>query len=680
MTNEWWHSPQRIVQTNLRLIDASLDPETLAAELADFGATAMLFNVGGIFAWYPSQLPMQAQNPRLDRDLLGEMIAAAHRHSIRFIGRYDLSKGTSIAYDAHPEWFCVNREGKPFEYNGTYQACVNGDWYQEQAPRLLEETLGHYEIDGLFFNMFGYLATDYSFRDYGLCHCNNCKTAFREFAGADLPTDRQTSNPIYRKYLQFQDVTSAALKTRIYDLVKSIRPAAGISNMGRRSDFFRGELNRRVDRPRPEWAYQGGEQARTFRSIGRNRVRHSSGITHFIDFPWRNSAENAAAQTLRLAQQVANGADPHYYVMGPLNQADRKALPAVRAIFQYRGENEEAYANLDSIAQVALYVSQKSRRFDPGGGSNPLKAFRGAYRALLEAGLVFDLIDEDRATDDDFAATHARYDTIVLSGVSCLSDTEIRNLDAYVAAGGTLLTIGPTGEYDEVGNARAAGLKSLPIENSAAKPFDSRGAYLIFGDNPLDGLDTDLVMLDGPYAPVSPKPGAQTLYNVQMPQRFGPPELCFTDDAPSDVPGVVIGSHGKGRGLYVPFALGGLYMDYGLLEYRKLLAELATRYGAPQSVALSRTGRIEVTAQRQEATGELLIHLINYSGQNDNTVDEAIPVHDLTLTLTGIGAASARTLVTCKSLDEVGDPKDPERQTLKLPPLGAFEAIVISTS
>ena len=65
--------------------------------------------------------------------------------------------------------------GEPFEYNGTYQACVNGDWYQVQAPKLLEESARSLRDRRLVFNMFGYLTTDYSFHHYGLCHCENCQ-------------------------------------------------------------------------------------------------------------------------------------------------------------------------------------------------------------------------------------------------------------------------------------------------------------------------------------------------------------------------------------------------------------------------------------------------------------------------------------------------------------------------
>ena len=189
---DWWHSPQRIVQTNLRLIDASLDPEKVAADLPAFGATAMLFNVGGIYGWYPSELAaagaQSAPRPRpRRRDDRGGPPARhqVHRPLRSFQGDEDRLR-------CPPRLVLRQRSGEPFEYNGTYQACVNGDWYQEQAPSVLEETLGRYEIDGLFFNMFGYLATDYSFRHYGLCHCENCKRNFRAFSGgADLPGGHQ---------------------------------------------------------------------------------------------------------------------------------------------------------------------------------------------------------------------------------------------------------------------------------------------------------------------------------------------------------------------------------------------------------------------------------------------------------------------------------------------------------
>jgi hypothetical protein len=161
-----------------------------------------------------------------------------------------------------------------------------------------------------------------------------------------------------------------------------------------------------------------------------------------------------------------------------------------------------------------------------------------------------------------------------------------------------------------------------------------------------------------------------------MPQPFGPPELCFTEQSPSDLPGAVIGDYGKGRTIHVPFMLDGLYMDYGLAEHRGMIAMLAIRYGPPQRVTLSSHSRVELTIQRQEETGKLLVHLVNYSGQNDNVVDDAIPLHGLELRLTGGGATAAHALVADARIEIHNDASG--CQILRLPPVGAFEAISIT--
>ena len=338
---EWWRQPQRIVQTNLRLIDANLDPARVARQAREFGATALLFNVGGIYAWYPTELPLQARNPLLTSDLLGAMIAATRAEGLNFMGRFDLSKGTELAYSAHPDWFCSNAEGAPVEYNGTYAACINGGWYQQQSVELIEETLGRYPIDALFVNMFGYVRADYSHRNTGICRCANCVEGFRAFSGGmELPTATEVSDPVYRTYLRFQDATIAALSRKIYDTVKRVRPTAGIANIAGARDFARTEANHSVVRAQPEWAYQSGEQARSARSVG-GGAPYSASIVHFFDFPWRYTAESAGCQGLRLAQQLANGGSPHYYFLGTFDQEDTKPLDVVRWFFAHHAAHED---------------------------------------------------------------------------------------------------------------------------------------------------------------------------------------------------------------------------------------------------------------------------------------------------------------------------------------------------
>lgn len=675
--SDWWRHPQRIVQTNLRLVDAGLDPHALASELRAFGATAMLFNVGGIFAWYPSDLELQAPNPLLECDLVAEMIDAAHAADIRVIGRYDLSKATQTAYDAHPDWFCRDISGRPFEYNGTYQACVNGAWYREQSPEVLRETLVRYPLDGLFINMFGYQRNDYGYRKLGVCQCEACQRAFRDFAGMNLPQSYDPCEPGLREYLRFQGQTSTSLREEFHTLIKSLRPSIAVSNSGKRSDFFRGEINRRLDRPQ-EWVHMSGEQARTFRSLGGNRIRYSSAVTHFVDYPWRYASEPGPQQALRLAQQLANGADPHYYFMGLLDQPDREPIDEVRRIFQFHAENEDRYSDLDSAAKVGLYMSSKSARY---GEQGSVEAFRGAYKALLESGVVFDIVHDSRAEEPEFPQEHRRYDVIVLTGASCMSQQEGRMLDAYVASGGALVAIGGTGTSDEVGQPIATcPLECLPVTGLVATHPDMRGGYVRLENGVSFPADTDLALLDGPYFEFGLKSTAMVRHRIELPQRFGPPELCYPDaECASNMPGLICGTSGEGRVAVIPWQADKLYHLHGLTPHRALIARQVSEFSSPPPVALSAEGRHEVTLQRQSSTGDLLVHVINYSGQAGDSCQSPVTLHNAKLTL------KQAVNLTCKALLSGVEVRlragsAPGELVGDLPPIGTFEVLWLHAS
>ncbi len=508
---EWWQLPYRMVQTNLRMTDALMDPRAVARQAREFGATVLLFNIGGIFAFYPTALPLHARNPMLKGDLLGEMLEAAHAEGLRLVGRFDLSKSTRPAYEAHPDWFVHNRQGEPIEYNGTYQACVNGGWYQGYAHEILREALGRYAVDGVFFNMFGYRSTDYSGTYHGICVCGNCRERFRAMYGRELPAREDFSDPVYADYLAFTDRTSLELGDAIYRTVKATRP--GIAVMGQRTtcDLMRMEIQRAVRRPAPEWPYQAGEQARWAAAVARGKV-FASTSANFIDFAWRFVSETGACHVLRFAQQLANGAALDYYLLGTFDQEDPKPFPAIRALYAWHAANQEHYAGLRNAARIGLYQSRKAAAY--GGatatGAEQTACFRGAYRALAEGRLPFAFVCDERMLDDDVAEQLGRYDVLVLPNVGCMSEAECAALDAWVEAGGTLIATGETSLYDERGAARAGfALSCLP----ATKVEIARNglhAYFKVADDELPGSVARLLMLDGWYFLVAAIVGAET--------------------------------------------------------------------------------------------------------------------------------------------------------------------------
>lgn len=72
MANWWYEKPMRLVQTNLRQIDIKRNPREIVREVKDFGANAILFSVGGIVSFYPSELEFQTPIPDLKGDFVGE--------------------------------------------------------------------------------------------------------------------------------------------------------------------------------------------------------------------------------------------------------------------------------------------------------------------------------------------------------------------------------------------------------------------------------------------------------------------------------------------------------------------------------------------------------------------------------------------------------------------------------
>jgi hypothetical protein len=676
----WWKQPYRIVQTNLRLTDASLNPEALAAQVRDFGATGVTFNVGGIYAWYPTELELQAVNPflALGQDLTGEMLHAAHAAGLRMVGRFDLSKGTRIAYEAHPEWFVHNKAGEPQEYNGTFQACVNGGWAKHYGLQILEEALPRYDLDGVFFNMTGYQPYDYGNNYRGICHCRNCQDRFAEMFDRRLPEREDFSDPAYPDYLLFKKMTGGAASKAIYDTVKRLRPDTGVMGNGRGScDFMRLELQRAVHRPAPEWPHQAGELCRW--GAAKNRgMAYATASTNFLDYQWRFASETAAHHLLRVGQTIANGGQIDYYLLGLFDQDNAAPIAPMRAFMHWHRANEAHLGTTRSLARVALYHS-RATELHAGAtltAKQQTNAFRGAYRVLLEGRVPFDFVSDDRMSDDEIAEQLAAYDVIVMPNVACLSDAEAAALDSFVEAGGTMVATGETGAYDERGRRRDGfALESFPAGRlSHAK--NGLETYIEAETGELNLPDTHLLHLDGWYFYHEPKDDAEALLRLQPQPKYGPPELCFAELPATDNPGVLSREHGQGKVHYLPWLPEWLYFRDGLPEHRELLLQLIGEASRPEA-RLTGAGAVELTVRaKDDGSGGRVVHLINYVGQRGSAYEEPPALTGLRLGVQG-AAGGAEALAAGGTLT-FGEADDEGYAWVELPDLKHFEVVVLA--
>ncbi len=283
----WWLTPRRMIQTNLREIDARMDLDAYVDSLADCRANVVLFNVGGIVANYPTDLPFHYRNPNMQGDLTAEVVRRLHAHGIRVIGRFDFSKVNESIAAKHPDWLSRDRQGNAYPpYNGQQPTCLNGGYQQEGMFAILTEALDRYPLDGVFFNMIGYPRRDYSGRDLGICQCAGCKTRFRQMSGLDLPKTENRDDPAYRQYQTFCSRTIRDQFERVRALVKSKNLNIAICTYTSDGvDVIRSESNT----PQGRGTYEDSEKARRI-LLGNPGEQLANAAVHFIHYPHRHAS------------------------------------------------------------------------------------------------------------------------------------------------------------------------------------------------------------------------------------------------------------------------------------------------------------------------------------------------------------------------------------------------------
>ena len=645
----WWRHPQRLLQTNLREIDATMDLEAYLREVRESGASVVLFNVGGIVANYPTALPFHYRNPNMKGDLVGTVLERLHASGLRMIGRFDFSKINETIAARHPDWLYVSEKGENVNYNGQVHACFNGPYQQERLFDILGEALDRYPLDGIFFNMPGYQQRDYSGNHHGICQSDACRRRFKAECGLDLPARNDPKDPVCRKYQEFCRRTADALYGKIQEFVRSRRPNLIILNYKvQGSDVVRAESNR----PYPGWAHEDTEKARQ-RRLSHPEQPLSNAAVHFIHYPQRHSGVSTYVTSRRLLQQMVQGQWVDFYCIGPLQRLeDRLALPAVQDVFRFHARNEAYFRGLRPAADAALI---------PAGGEE----YRGLFDALSEHHVSFDLAS---AETSDLSA----FPLVIVPEAGKLDPEACRKLDAYVEAGGRLLL---TGEAPK--GLKSAGVREVrrhgrvPGTYIRIRPEDRRR----LGQPSLEALD--LVYLDGPMVEYGTEGSAEGLLRYIPPAMFGPPEKCYYKEV-SDLPALLYHRHGRGACAVFPWSIGSHYAKmkhpgHALLVLGAIEGLLET----PRTVRVQASPLVEIQHMR-DAEGKFeWVSLANLSGQKDAPgYFEPVPMRDLAVEIRPRRAvASARLLKSGKdvAVESAGD-----RATCRVPELGLYEVVLFT--
>lgn len=585
--------PLRWLQTNLPEPDASTDPRVLVRDAAEFHANVLHLNMGGIAATYPTGVPFHAWSSGLGegRDFFGDALREAHARGIRVVGRFDFSKTRKDAFDAHPEWFFRQADGRPVIYNGLYSVCINGGWYSEMAPRILNEALERYDVDGLFFNMFGNQSRDYSGVYVGHCHCGECKRRFRAEFGRELPAKEDDAE--YRRFMRESSLRVAAELGRI---IHEKRPKAGYFNyLEEWTDGIMSESNTAVGRALPLWPYASSDNVNRARNSQPGKMSVNL-CMQFVDYAWRFATVPRWEHALRLWQNIAHGGALAFAINGTparFEDRDMQGLDAARPVFQWAARNEGYLAEQESAARVVLLT---------GGG---MEAYRGLFRFLSEEHIPF-------AVSSNLEWIGKRkVDVVVTAGAAPAG------LERFVREGGKVLAVsaerplvGDTPSTVRVDNVRGY----VRVKDAARFPSLKR---------------SPLLMLNGPFAAAADEAGAAL--TLVPPSMFGPPEFIHTDMKETRTPAVL--TLEGGRVVWVPWELGALYYRHSLTSHAGLLRDLLDPLLGARQLTTDAHPLVEISLMRQK--GRTLVHLVNLSGHSQTGYFEPVPMGPVRVELEG---------------------------------------------
>ena len=646
--DKWWDDYQwRVMQTNMRECDIKdLDPVRFVDDLVSFHANTVMVSFGGTLANYPSTVPDHYINPDLSGDPLSLLVSLCHEKGIKVIARTDFSKMHRSVFASHPEWAYREGDGKALESGTYFSTCQNGGFQKEFMDSVITEILTKYPVDGIYTNMSSFMVVDYNLRLHGPCHCEECKKAFKEMSGFDIPEKdvpfASALDPAVAAYQAFKSRVTGSQKKRVENLIHSINPNVAYCSV----DYVRLESNTELGRNQLPWQYSAGSNMRAMKGCGKDGENAS---VDMMGFSARFASVSPSLHEYRLWQSLASFGGLDFFIMGRLdNREDKSAYERIKRIFEYAEKNEEAYSGYKIDGKVLLVRDSYNI---------PSPEERGWVRYLTELHIPFSETLAQPFTSMDYS----EYSLIILPDKPRLTKECAERVDEYVRDGGKILVSGKA----------SPNLTSLGIEEG--KFMEREGAYAKL-NKPLPSLESRyLIPIGKGYFDIKTTV-AEKIGVIMPPQSFGPPEVCYLKEDETTVPCFSINNWGKGKAMRLPWQMGAMYYNEGfdlwLLAAKSVLVDIL----GEETLSKSLSPMVQVTLGKKE--GKTMVQFVNGSGHFGNSFFDPVEIENASVEIPwNEKDAICRTLY---KNDNVLCEKKENSLKLTVKKLGFYEAIEVT--
>jgi hypothetical protein len=691
----WYKQTLRWGQTNITEQDAiRYDIAWWREHWRNTRVQGVIINAGGIVAYYPSSYELHYRAEHLgERDLYGELVAAAREDGLTVLARMDSNRATEAFYQRHPDWFAHDKEGKPYRARERYIACVSSDYYEDFLPAILREIIERSHPEGF---------TDNSWSGLGrnqICYCDNCRRRFREHSDAELPEAVRWDDPVYRRWIRW----NYDRRLEIWDLNNRVTQSHGGADclwLGMISGNMMHQAHRLRDtkamcerseivmldyQHRPKEGFQGNSHAGKLLHglVGWDKLIPESMPMYQGTGPtFRVASKPAPEARMWMVEGFAGTIQPWWHHISAYHE-DRRQYRTAAPVMAWYEQNEEYLFNREPIASVGVIWSQENIDFygQDHDEERVMLPYWGVIQALIRARIPYIPVHADHIGRD----AH-RLDVLILPAMGALSDCQCEHIRDFVARGGGLLASGVSSLYDEWGVRRPDfALADLFGAHATGKQSGSTGGaqqnweeyekhtYLrihpelrrqVYG--PQTGNEPEIVGERHPsfrgFEETDILPFGGQLEQIQVdghvtvpltyipPFPIYPPEFAWMREPDSGESALVLNVvEGGGRIAYLAADLDRCFGRDNLPDHGDLLANLV-RWVAHDRLPLAVTGPGLIDCNLYRQDNQLILHLVNLTsaGTWRSPVHELIAVGPLTVKVRvpeGVAGQSVQHLV-----------------------------------
>lgn len=667
----WYRRCYRWGQTNLTELDpVRYDHAWWREYWKRTRIQGVIVNAGGIVQYYPSKYPEVHRAVHLgDRDLFGEITAAAHEDGLAVLARMDSNRVHEAFYLEHPDWCAVDAQGNPYRAGDLFVTCINSPYYHEFLPSILREIIVRSGPEGFTDNSYSGLSRN------EICYCHYCSKSFRDSTGMNIPEKKDWDSPAFRRWI----VWSYERRLAIWDVNNQTTTAAGGKDclwVGMISGDAIGQsmslrdmkaicerteivmLDFQMRRSRLGFQRNGEAGKLIHEMLGWNKLIPESMAMYQAGEPtFRVASKPEPEARLWAVQGFAGTIQPWWHHIGAYHE-DRRQYRTTVPLFEWHERNEKYLLRRQPIASVGIAWSQANIDFY-GRDQAEVRVglpWQGFTQALIRARIPYLPIHVDNIERD-----LDRFSVLILPNVGALSDAHCEAIRRFVARGGSVIASGETSLYNEWGDSRSDfaladlfGVSTRKVAHGAdsrsQKSWDSWTAHSYLRlvpelrkavdgphvhDEPpvvgerhpiLEGFDeTDILPFGGRLEIVDAHEGNQTLMTYVPSFPIYPPETAWMRNPSSTLPGLILNESRAGRVAYLPADIDRCYGRDNLPDHGRLLANLV-RWAAHEQLPLYVEGNGLIDCHLYRQPGRVILHLVNLT----NAETWRASVHELT--------------------------------------------------